>query len=297
MNDEDLEIVELLQRSCEAKLVPKNLLVEQRLLRFARHGAPIVHRRRIQRIVVLASTLILGTAGTATGALNGIRIGGVKLSFPKSSNSPTPTPTPKPTISEPAISAPVISSPVISSPVIGTSASPGTDGAVATLPGTESQWPGEPVTLEEAKDRYKARIRLPQLLKGPSSVFWLVPPSSGQITAVWKPQKDLPKTDDPRVGLLFTQFRGVATSRPIMTKSQASSLGTPTLEQLKVKNSTAWYISGPKHAVVINDDSGTRVEAARLATNTLLWTSGEFTFRLEGNFTKATALRLANSVR
>jgi hypothetical protein len=269
MNDQDLEMIELLQQSCASKLVPHVHQVEQRLQRFARHGAPIVHRRRLQRIVVLVSTLVLGTAGTATGALTGIRIGGVKLSFPQSSNSPTPT----------------LESPVVSG------------SAAATLPGTESQWPGEPVTLEEAKDRYKARIRLPQVLKGPSSVYWLVPPSSGQVTAVWKPQKDLPKTDDPRVGLLFTQFRGEATSRPIMTKGQASSQGAPKLEQLKVKNSTAWFISGPKHVVVINDDSGTRMDAARLAGNTLLWTSGEFTYRLEGNFTKATALRIANSVR
>jgi hypothetical protein len=269
MNDQDLEMIELLQRSCASKLVPQVHQVEQRLQRFARHGAPIVHRRRLQRIVILASTLVLGTAGTATGALTGIRIGGVKLSFPQSSNSPTPS------LGNPAISP----------------------SEAAMLPGEESQWPGEPVTLEEAKDRYKARIRLPQGLKGPSSVYWLVPPSSGQVTAVWKPQKDLPKTDDPRVGLLFTQFRGEATSRPIMTKGQASSQGAPKLEQLKVKNSTAWFISGPKHVVVINDDSGTRMDAARLAGNTLLWTSGEFTYRLEGNFTKATALRIANSVR
>ncbi len=278
MNDLDLEMIELLQQSSETKLVPNARAVEQRLLRFARHGAPIVHRRRIQRIVILASTLVLGTAGTATGALNGIRIGGVKLSFPQSS-PPSTTPINP--------SAPSLGSPAVS----------GSEAVAVTLPGTELQWPGEPLTLEEANDRYKARIRLPQVLKGPSSVFWLVPPTSGQVTAVWKPQKDLPKTDDPRVGLLFTQFRGEATGRPILTKRQVSSQGAPRLEELKVKNSTAWFISGPKHAVVINDDTGTRVETARLAGNTLLWTAGEFTYRLEGNFTKATAIRIANSVR
>jgi hypothetical protein len=295
MNDEDLEMIELLQRSCESKLVTESHLVEQRLARFARHGAPIVHRRRIQRIVVLASTLVLGTAGTATGALNGIRIGGVKLSFSQSSTSPSST---SPSSALPPSALPTIGSQSTNSPApsVASPAVLGSDGVTVMLPGSESQWPGEPVTLEEAKDRYKARVRLPLLLKGPSSVFWLVPPSSGQVTAVWKPQKDLPKTDDPRVGLLFTQFRGVATSRPIMTKGQASSQGAPRLEQLKVKNSTAWFISGAKHAVVINDDSGIRIDTARLAANTLLWTSGEFTYRMEGNFTRAVALRLANSV-
>ncbi len=72
--------------------------VEQRLMRFARHGAPIVRRKRMQRVVVLASTFMLGTVGTAVGALNGgIRIGGVKLFFPQSSVSPSTSVEPRQT--------------------------------------------------------------------------------------------------------------------------------------------------------------------------------------------------------
>lgn len=280
MNDGEHEMVELLQRSCESRLVTNGQLVEHRLVRFARHAAPIVRRRRMQRMIILASTLVLGTAGTAAGALNGgIRIGGVKLVFPQSSLSNTASSEPRPTV--PPRSPTIL----------------GSDAVAATLPGSETQWPGEPVTLQEAKDRYKARIRLPGVLKAPSSVFWLVPPSSGQVTAVWKPQKDLPKTDDPRVGLLFTQFRGRSNDQAVMTKGQAISQGASRLESVTVKTKAGWFISGPKHVVVLNDESGTRVETARLAANTLIWASGEFTYRLEGNFTKATALRIANSVK
>lgn len=280
MNDEELEMVELLRRSCDSKLVVNPQPVEQRLMRFARHAAPIVRRKRMQRVVVLASTLFLGTAGTAAGALNGgIRIGGVKLFFPQSSGSPSTSVEPRPTAS-------------LSTPTMF-----GSNAVAATLPGSETQWPGEPVTLNEAKDRYKARILLPKALKGPSSVYWLVPPASGQVTAVWKPQKDLPKTDDPRVGLVFTQFRGRSTDQAVMTKSQAVSQGASRVEAVMVKRSAGWFISGAKHVVVINDESGRHVDTARLASNTLLWASGDFTYRLEGNFTKATALRLANSVR
>ena len=280
MNDEELELVELLQRACEVRPVPQRQLVEQRLVRFARHAAPIVRRQRLRRVAVLAATLVFGTAGTAAAALHGgIRIGGVKLSFPQSS-----------------LSTPSSVDPRTTSP-LGPSTNLGPNAAVATLPGSETQWPGEPVTLQEAKDRYKARIRLPGVLKGPSSVFWLVPPSSGQVTAVWKPQKDLPKTDDPRVGLLFSQFRGRSNDQAIITKGQAISRATTALESVKVNSNPGWFLSGPKHVVALNDESGVRVETARLAGNTLIWTSGEFTYRLEGNFTKATALRIANSVR
>jgi hypothetical protein len=280
MNDGELGMIELLQRSCEIALVPDSHLVEQRLLRFARHGAPIVRRRRVRRIALLASTLVLGTAGTATAAINGgIRIGGVKLFFAESNTSSTS--------SKELSNAPASSSAISS----------GSDVVSATLPGSDSQWPGEPVTMEEARNRYKARIVLPKVLKGPSSVYWLVPPASGQVTAVWKPQKDLPKTDDPRVGLLFTQFRGRSTNQTVMTKGQASSQAASRLEAVTVKTSAGWFISGPKHVVVLNDESGPRTDTARLATNTLIWAVGEFTYRLEGNFTKATALRIASSVK
>lgn len=265
-------MIELLQRSCETQIVPQSHAVEARLLRFARQAAPLVRRQRVQRIVVLASTLVLGTAGTATAALTGgIRIGGVRLSFPQSSVSSPST----------------LGSPSVSS----------SDPVAVTLPGSAARWPGEPVTLEEAKSRYKARIRLPKVLRGPTSVFWLVPPSNGQITMAWKPQKDLPKTGDPRVGLLFTQFRGTASGRPVMTKSPASALSSSKLEPVMVSTSPGWFISGPKHLVYISDDAGNRTETARLAGNTLLWTLGEFTYRLEGNFTKDIALRLAKSVQ
>jgi hypothetical protein len=280
MNDEELEMIELLQRSCQARLVPQSGQVEQRLLRFARQGAPMVHRRRVRRVALIASTLLLGTAGTATAALGGgIRIGGVKLFFPASNVSNPISSDPRPL------------------PTAEVSDGSGSNGSSVTLPGSDSQWPGEPVTLEEAKARYKARIRLPKVLKGPSSLYWLVPPASGQITAVWKPQKDLPATDDPRVGLLFTQFRGRSTDQAIMTKRQAVAQGASRLESVKVGSSAGWFVSGPKHIVVITDDSGRHLDTARLAGNTLLWATGDFTYRLEGNFTKATALRLANSMR
>jgi hypothetical protein len=280
MDNGELDMIELLQRACETNRVPGSQLVEQRLLRFARHGAPIVRRRHVRRIAVFASTLVLGTVGTAAGARSGgIRIGGVKLFFTNATLEKPNSANPRPTLTP------------------GPSTSLGSESSIATLAGSPTQWPGEPVTLEEARDRYKARIRLPKVLKSPSSVFWLVPPSSGQVTAVWKPQKDLPKTDDPSVGLLFSQFRGRARDQAVMTKSQASSQGTSRLESVTIKTSPGWFISGPKHVVVLNDESGIRVETARLAGNTLLWAAGDFTYRLEGNFTKATALRLANSVK
>jgi hypothetical protein len=280
MNSEELELIELLQQSCETQLVPSSQLVEQRLLRFARHGAPIVRRRHLRRIAVLASTMVLGTAGTAAAALNGgIRIGGVELFLTESTVVSPNSTEPRATLTP------------------GPSTSSDSEGANVTLPGSPTEWPGEPVTLEEARSRYKARIRLPKALKGPAAVFWLLPPSSGQVTAVWKSQKDLPKTDDPNVGLLFSQFRGRSSDQAVLTKGQTSSRAASRLESVTVGSSRGWFISGPKHVVMLNDESGRRAETARLAGNTLIWASGEFTYRLEGNFTKATALRLANSMR
>ncbi len=155
-------------------------------------------------------------------------------------------------------------------------------------------WPGEPVTLEEARRRFHARIRLPRTLGPPRSAYWMVPPSTGQITTVWSTTATLPATSDPAIGALLTQFRGTASAAPIMKK--VAGPGT-IVEPVTINGHTGWWLSGAGHSVAIVDASGTRVEPARLAKNTMLWTQGDITFRLEINVSRDEALRIARTVR
>jgi hypothetical protein len=257
--DEDL--VAWLQ---EATVDANEQAIHDRLLRFTRMAAPIVRRSRRRRLVIFVLVALFGTSASAAAiTLGRVRIGGIELRF-----------SPQPTSKDSSVSAPV--------PV--------------TVPGSIDTWPGEPVTLEEAKRRFKHKVLLPKMLRAPVATYFLTPPESGQVTAIWAPSKMFPKTTDPKVGLIFTQFRGSSTGATIMKKQQVSS-GMPTIETVRVHGSEGRFLSGPNHLVVIVDDSGTREENARLATNTLIWTEKEFTYRLEGNMKKSDALKIANSVR
>jgi hypothetical protein len=252
---------------------------ETRLLRFARTAAPRVRRSRIKRMMAFASVFVITSAGTAAAVVpHGIRIGGVEI-FVDHPENPVDVPAP---LEESIGSVSIV-------PV----APPVTIRPQSTVPSNASTWPGEPVTLEEANQRYKGRIRLPKALRAPKAIFWLEPPTSGQVTAVWSPTKKLPATSDRKVGLLLTQFRGTATSQPVVTKNVRGSQAT--IERVMVNKASATWITGP-HVVTIVDDSGVRQENSRVAGNALIWAVGDFTYRLEANISKAEALRIARSV-
>ena len=229
----------------------------ERLSLCAQRIAPSLRRTRSRRFIAACATLLVVGTGTAVTAFGTtVRVGGLEINLHR----------------EPTLPA-----------------------VAMTIPGNAAQWPGDPVTEVEAKRRYQARIRLPRVLAGPRSLFWMTPPRTGTVTAVWSPSQLLPKMSDPKVGMLFSQFRGSARADPIMAKKSISVGGT--VESITFGKQSGWWISGPLHAVEIIDESGTRTELPRLAGNTLVWTDNLYTYRLEGNVTKAVALRIARSVR
>lgn len=249
--------------------------VTTRLMRFARLATPLVRRSRTRRIAAVSAVFVVGSAGAAAAvAPHGFRIGGIEV-FVDEAKTETPLLT---RLSGPG-KAPVSTA--------------GSSFSQPTIPSDVTTWPGEPVTLEEANRRYRSRVRLPTKLRGPKAVFWMEPPKSGQITAVWSPSRQLPPTNDPRVGLLFTQFRGTARTEPVLIKKEAPSAA---VESVRVNTMAGTWISGP-HVVVIVDDSGERRDERRMAGNTLIWADGTYTYRMEGNFSKADALLIAKSVK
>ena len=215
------------------------------------------HRRwRLRAAVVTAMLSVLGAGTAVAGFGTSIRLGGLEINLGKRSDSLP---------------------------------------AIVTIPNGSTQWPGEPVTEAEAKRRYKARIRLPRAISAPRVIYWMTPPSTGTVTAVWSPSPSLPATSDPNVGLLFSQFIGSADIGPVIMKKTATS--RTMVEAVKIGKREGRWISGAPHSIEIVDDSGMRVETPRLVGNTLVWVDGKYTYRLEGNLSKDVALRLARSVR
>lgn len=70
------------------------------------------------------------------------------------------------------------------------------------------------------------------------------------------------------------------------------------VEEATVRGVPAYFLSGGPHVVMLLDESGIPYqETARLARDVLVWEEGGRTIRLEGDFTRAEALALAESLR
>lgn len=74
-------------------------------------------------------------------------------------------------------------------------------------------------------------------------------------------------------------------------------LGEAGVQRVLVGGQPALWVAGP-HEVLYVDRAGTwHTESARLAGNTLIWQLGGVTLRLEGGFTQAEAVAVAESLR
>ena len=142
---------------------------------------------------------------------------------------------------------------------------------------------GRPITLTEA------RRRAPWLLvpsaKGvgaPDLVACSAAIPGGKITLLWGTRRD--------VHLLLTEFRGEAFVEKLVEPGAK-------VELLQVDGSRGAWVGG-SHVLVYRDRNGlVREDTSRLAGKTLLWQRGEVTLRLEGDFSKQEALRIARSAR
>jgi hypothetical protein len=153
---------------------------------------------------------------------------------------------------------------------------------------------GAPVTIDEAQDR--TGLTAPSLpsLGRPDAVYATDEPAGGQIVEVWKPRDDLPASPVGDVGALLSVFRG-NTGMPIYRKMLDPS-ATDVLE-VRVGDVDGLFLRNGVHVVAFVDGNGQWVqETARLAANTLLWSDGVQTHRLETALDVEAAIALAESV-
>jgi hypothetical protein len=142
---------------------------------------------------------------------------------------------------------------------------------------------GRRLTLAEA------RRRAPWLLVpsaegvgAPDLVSFSAAIPGGKITLLWGTRRD--------VHLLLTEFRGEAFVEKLVEPGAK-------VELLPVDGSRGAWVGG-SHVLVYRDRNGlVREDTSRLAGKTLLWQRGQVTLRLEGDFSKQEALRIARSAR
>lgn len=142
---------------------------------------------------------------------------------------------------------------------------------------------GERVSLQEARSR--AGFDLRELEQAPDRVY------IGDRGTVWF----LYGTSD-RIRLLVAQTPLVSVDDTLILKKLA---GPDTkVEQVRVDGSPGYLLSGEPHLVLLLDASGDVIEeSVRLAKSVLVWESGGVAYRLEGDFDKEGALRLAGDLR
>jgi hypothetical protein len=142
---------------------------------------------------------------------------------------------------------------------------------------------GERVSLDEAKRRSEFDLR--ELGGAPDRVY------VGPRGTVWflygTPER-------PR--LLVSQTPLLALDAPSLHKKLVAS-GTQ-VDFVDVDGARGAFLSGEPHFFFLVDEDGNVVEeSARLAENVLLWSEAGVAYRLEGDFDRDDALRLAHTLR
>lgn len=142
---------------------------------------------------------------------------------------------------------------------------------------------GMQVTLEEA--RRTSEFDLRELDETPDRAY------RGARGTVWF----LYGTPE-RVRLLVAQTPRHSFAQDFILKKLAGA-GTQ-VEHVSVGGSPGLFLGGEPHVVLLLDSEGQVVEeSARLAQHVLVWESGGVAYRLEGDFDRETALRLARALR
>jgi hypothetical protein len=158
---------------------------------------------------------------------------------------------------------------------------------VAELPQVPSEGRlvlGERVSLDRARAQAGHPVLVPdeEGFEQPDAVY-VDPFAPGQPVALVYGSLSRPR-------LLVLEFRAA----PLFRKAL---LGETRVEQVTVDGAPGLWIEGPRHEFFYQTLEREPIrDTQRLAGNTLLWTRGPLTLRIEGDFSKAEAIRIAESM-
>jgi hypothetical protein len=172
-------------------------------------------------------------------------------------------------------------------------------GAIPTPTPLPSAGLGVLVTLDDAKARagYPVVVPTDPLLGAPDEVYLRAVTSSTAVSFVYQTRAGIPTSPQAGVAAIVTEFAGGSVDEGFFGKVLDPST---TLEKVTVNGQPGFWIQGTPHFFfyrVAGTSGSVEQETLRLAGNTLIWTQGRLLMRLEAQVDKATALRIAASVR
>lgn len=224
-------------------------------------------RPRLRRAVVLALVALLVLAGLAAGVAFGLP--GIRLIFVGA----TPTPTGAPSL--PPSLAPTTGP---SLPALGPSLAP-----------------GRPVSLDEARAAAGFGVEVPAdpSLGAPDAVYLDGTGASARVTLLYGERPGMPLAPGSPASAMLTQFLGA-----VNPDAFAKIIGPgTTVEPVTVNGARGYWIAGRPHEIFYRSGDDTVVETIRVAGNVLIWEHDGLTFRLETTADRATAMRIATSMR
>lgn len=218
--------------------------------------------------IALLAVLVFSPQARAT-ATEVLRLRGVEIF-----RGPVPTPSPAP------------------------SRSPTSSGALQTpVPTIDQITLGDQVTVGDAEKRagFHALVPTDPALGGPDAVYVRAVQGSTAISLAYGPRPDLPVSAQLGLSALVTEFGGHLEAAVL---GKVVPQGTK-LELLTVNGAPGAWLEGAPHQVFYTTNNGSSfvLDTLRLAGNTLIWEQNGLVMRVEAQVDKATALRIAASLR
>ncbi len=233
------------------------------------------HVRPLRRGLLVGLAAVLAIAAVA-GAI-GLGVPGIRI---------VPGPVPSSGASAPGSSAPPSSSP----PALASPSPIPPPGSASNLPGSGLGL-GTPIVAATAGSVAGIAIVLPpDPAIGPPASTWLL---DRRVSFVWPAGPELPPAADPTIGLILSEFRG---SLEPGYFEKVIGPGT-TIEPVRVRGTTGWWVSGAPHEFIYVDAAGQPAfDSRRTVGDTLMWSDGAITYRLESGLDQAAAIALADSL-
>lgn len=148
---------------------------------------------------------------------------------------------------------------------------------------------GVPVTLETARAETGNRLVLARGLPKPDQTFFLHQGDAVAITLAYRHVPGLGPTANTGFALVITEFFDAG--RPLFTKILHTGA---TADVVTVHGNRGVFLDGPQEIITIDRADVTRAVLPRTSANTLIWSEGPTTYRIEADVDRAGALRLAD---
>jgi hypothetical protein len=158
---------------------------------------------------------------------------------------------------------------------------------------------GDPVSLATAERAMGRSLRLPSSLGRPDDVLLTRDQGAVVVTAGYRSAFGLPPTRDTGYALLVTEIGNAGD--PLFQKildTDAKALAVTVAGR-----HPGVYIAGPQWIITLERTPDAQGESSvhevdpRTSANTLIWSDGRITYRIEGEFSQHTALGVASRFR